>query len=141
MPPPPPIITLQASTSPLPAAPLPQGQEQEEGSTAPAAAFTQKRSMSDAPGRVDLPDGAVQRRGSIASTRRSILSFVSARSARSIEDGGKDGLDVFPANVDDDGDESTGTEANGSGPVAGSGTDSDLDEFFDAMAEADEREG
>ena len=95
--------------------------------------------MGDAPERVELLDAAVQHRGSIASTRRSILSFVSARSGRSIEDGGKDGLDVYPANVNDDGDESTDTEANGSGPGADSGTDSDLDEFFDAMAEADER--
>lgn len=91
--------------------------------------------MGDTSGRFDSVDGAVQHRGSIASTRRSILSFVSARSARSIEDG----LDVYPANVDDDGDESTGTEPDGPGARAGSGTDSDLDEFFDAMAEAEER--
>lgn len=96
--------------------------------------------MGDASGRFDPLDGAGQHRGSIASTRRSILSFVSARSGRSIEDGGKDGLDMYPMNVDDDGDESSSNEPNGSGPGAGSGTDSDLDEFFDAMAEADERE-
>lgn len=95
--------------------------------------------MGDGSVRFDSLDGVVQHRGSVASTRRSILSFVSARSSRSIEEGGRDGLDVYPANVDDDGHESTGTEANGSGRGSGSGTDSDLDEFFDALAEADER--
>lgn len=136
---PPPIIIPQASTSVLPQAPLPQKQEQEQGSKAATAGFMRKRSMGDASGRVDSPDVVLHHRGSIASTRRSILSFVSARSARSLEDGGREDLDVYPVTVDDDGDHSAGSEPDGSGPGPGSRTDSDLDEFFDAMAEAEER--
>lgn len=139
--PPPPIVIPQASSSLLPPPPAPLPQEQGQGATAVTAEFAQKRPMGvgDASERVDSLDGAVQHRGSIASTRRSILSFVSARSSRSIEEGARDDLDLYPANVDDDDDESTGTEPEGSGPGSGSGTDSDLDEFFDAMAETEER--
>lgn len=136
--PPPSIVIPQASSSVPAPAPLPQGEEQ--GSTVATATFPQRRSIGDGSGRVDSPDGVVHHRGSVASTRRSILSFVSARSSRSIEEGRRDGLDIYPANVDDDGDESTGTEPEkDSGSCSGSRTDSDLDEFFDAVAEAEER--
>lgn len=91
--------------------------------------------MGDLSGRVDSLDGTAHR-GSIASTRRSILSFVSARSTRSIEGGDGDDFDVYPQNVDDS-DGSAGT-GGGSRSISGSGTDSDLEEFFDAMADADE---
>lgn len=91
--------------------------------------------MGDVLGRVDSMDGKALF-GSMASTRRSMLSFVSARSTRSVGEADGDKFDLYPQNVDD----SDGSAGTGGGSVSGSGsgTDSDLEEFFDALAEADE---
>lgn len=132
--PPPPTVSVPHAMSPLLPTPLPRKQ----GTAGAAAAeFMRRRSLNDFSGRVDSVDGTAHR-GSIASTRRSILSFVSARSNRSIAgEGDGDDFDLYAQNVDDS-DGSTGTGGGGSGSGSGSGTDSDLEEFFDAMAEADE---
>lgn len=128
----PPTIAVPHPMSPL----LPISLPQKQGSAAAAAAeYMRRRSLGDVLGRVESREGTA-RRGSIASTRRSILSFVSARSTRSIGEGDGDGFDLYPQNVLDS-DESAET-GGGSGSGSGSGTDSDLEEFFDAMTDADE---
>lgn len=131
--PPPPIFIPRVSPS-LPSRLLPP---QELGTGTSAAASVEgaprRRLSGDPPGRVEESLDGTGHRGSVASTRRSILSFMSARSFRSVGDvtGEDDGLDLYPPDVDD-----AATGEGGSGSA--SGTDSDLDEFFDAMAEVDE---
>lgn len=125
----PPPIVIPRMSSPLHTVSAPQ-----EEVAAAAEAFALNRSSSDA--RVDSVDGTGHR-GSIASTRRSMLSFVSARSCRSVDDAGGDDVDARPPSVNENGG-SAGEGVRNSISFSGSGTDSDLDEFFDAVAGADE---
>ncbi|CAM9636690.1 unnamed protein product, partial [Ectocarpus sp. 13 AM-2016] len=130
--PPPPIFIPRVSPSLLPSRLLPP-QGLGTGTSAAASAEPPRRRLSgDLPGRVEESLDGTGHRGSVASTRRSILSFVSARSFRSVGDvtGEDDRFDLYPPDVDD----AATDERSGSA----SGTDSDLDEFFDAMAEIDE---
>ncbi|CAM9614355.1 unnamed protein product, partial [Ectocarpus fasciculatus] len=129
--PPPPIFIPRVSRSLLSSRLLPP-QEHGTGTVAASAEAPRGRLSGDAPGRVEESLDGTGHRGSVASTRRSILSFVSARSFRSVGDvaGEDDGFDLYPPDVDD--------MATGEGSGSASGTDSDLDEFFDAMAEVDE---
>ncbi|CAN0535501.1 unnamed protein product, partial [Ectocarpus sp. 12 AP-2014] len=90
--------------------------------SAAASAEPPRRCLTgDLPGRVEESLDGTGHRGSVASTRRSILSFVSARSFRSVGDvtGEDDGFDLYPPDVDD--------AATGEGSGSASGTDSDLD--------------
>lgn len=66
-----------------------------------------------------------------------MLSFVSARTGLSTDDLDEDDLDARPPSVDED-DEPALERVGNSGSFSGSGTDSDLEEFFDAVAGADE---